>query len=113
MKCPICGSASSVLLKTEQPHEHRIVNERICERRHRFATAEVPLQLLADKRESDCAVRNIERRIARYQRDSRIAQDPRSAKVVAAEYNLTSARVRQIRASFPDRLFAPTLTKIA
>ena len=103
MKCPTCGSASEVTSVRAAEERYHMEYNRICERGHRFKTVEAPLALLADKRELECAVRNINRRIARFNRDLAIAEDERPARVVAAEYGLTDARVRQIRASLPGR----------
>ncbi len=113
MKCTTCGAPSAVMVSREQPEQHRIELSRVCELGHRFTTVEVPLTMLADKRELTCALRNIDRRIARFVRDSAIAEDPRPVKEVAAAYNLTDARVRQIRASFPDRESHDRFAKIA
>jgi transcriptional regulator NrdR family protein len=112
MKCSICGAESSAVLFQERPHEHQTVFSRLCLRGHRFTTVEVPISLLADKRELTCAQRNIDRRIARYLRDIEIAQDSRPSKVVAAEHGLTETRVRQIRASFLNHAKATEVTKI-
>jgi len=89
------------------------VNSRVCDRNHRFITSEVPLSFLADKRELDCAIRNVERRIARYERDLEIVTDNRPTKVVAKKFGITDTRVRQIRASFSDRELAGKFAKIA
>jgi hypothetical protein len=113
MKCSICGAGSKVVLFQERNNEYKTVYSRICDRGHRFTTVEVPLSLLADKRELACAQRNIDRRIARYLRDEKIAQDSRPNKVVAAEHGLTDTRVRQIRASFLERANAMRVAKIA
>lgn len=113
MKCTTCGAPTSVVLFNERPSEYKIVYSRVCEAGHRLTTMEVPLSLLADKRELSCAIRNIDRRIARFMRNAAIAEDPRPAKEVAAAYGLTDARVRQIRASFPDRASRERFAKIA
>jgi hypothetical protein len=113
MKCSVCGAESLVFSSHSRPHEHQTVYTRICDRGHRFTTVEAPVSLLADKRELACAVRNIDRRIARYLRDVKIAQDSRPSKVVAAEHGLTDTRVRQIRASFLERADAMRVAKIA
>lgn len=106
MRCPVCGSRSHVALSTERYHEFRIVNSRVCDRNHRFTTAEVPLSFLSDKRELDCAIRNVERRVERYERDLQIIADNRPAVVVGKKFGITGTRVRQIRASFSDRELA-------
>lgn len=112
MNCPICGMRSHVALSTERRHEFRIVNSRICDRGHRFTTSEVPLTFLADTRELACAIRNVERRIERYNRDLQIIADKRPATVVAKKFGITDTRVRQIRASFSDRELAGKFAKI-
>lgn len=113
MNCPICGTRSQVALSIERQNEFRIVNSRICDNGHRFTTSEVPLSFLADKRELECAIRNVERRIARYARDSEIIKDNRPAKVVAEKFGITDARVRQIRASSLNRELAAKFATIA
>lgn len=99
MKCSTCGSDSDIVGRVVMPERHQILFQRLCTRGHRFMTAEVYPSQLADAREMSCAVRNITRRIQRFQRDMAIAADPRSIKEIAEEFNLTAARVRQIRAS--------------
>ena len=99
MMCPICGSASEVRGHLPMPHEHRVLFNRVCDEGHKFMTVEVHVTQLADARELSCAVRNIQRRIARWHRDLLIAEDTRPSKVVAAEHGITDTRVRQIRAS--------------
>jgi hypothetical protein len=113
MNCPICGAPSDVLAFRRIDEEHRTDYFRSCDRGHKFQTSEVHPPQLADKRELECATRNIARRIARFKRDLAIAEDQRPARVVAAEYGLTDARVRQIRASFPDRESHDRFAKIA
>lgn len=112
MKCPICAAASA-LLPRKDVHEHSVEHYRLCDNQHRFKTVEVYPTMVADARELRCAVNNIERRIARYHRDVAIARDERPVKVLAADYGLTDARVRQIRASFPDRASLDRFAKIA
>ena len=112
--CPICGcTASDVKGCFRFPNEHKIEYARVCDNGHRYVTVEVHPTQLADKREMDCAVRRIDRRIAQHRRDLAIAADPRPASVVAAAYDITDARVRQIRASFPDRASSDRFAKIA
>lgn len=112
MMCIVCGAASRAV-STSDHRTRRIIRSHLCENGHRFITAEVPLTLLADKRETECALRNIERRVALHNRNAAIAQDDRPAKVVAAEYGITDARVRQIRASLSTRGDQPRTEKIA
>lgn len=113
MNCPICGAPSDVLGFQRLEQEHRTDYARVCDRGHKFQTSEVHAPQLADRRELECAVRNITRRIARFKRDLAIAEDERPARVVAAEHGLTDTRVRQIRASFPDRESHDRFAKIA
>ena len=113
MKCSICGSDSDVVGVAKSPEDHRVTYMRVCELGHRFQTVEVYPTQLADAREMSCAVRNIDRRIARFKRDVAIALDNRPVKDVAADYGLTDARVRQIRASLPDRASHDRFAKIA
>ena len=103
MKCPTCGADSDVTGVARNFKEHYITYHRVCDVGHRFQTVEVHPSQLADGREMTSAIRNIDKRIARYKRDVQIALDPRTSKEVAADYDLTDARVRQIRASFPNR----------
>lgn len=97
--CSICGSPSDVRGSVPLPREHCVLFHRVCTEGHRFTTVEAHLSQLADARELECAVRNIDRRIARWHRDMLIAEDTRPSKVVAAEHGITDTRVRQIRAS--------------
>ena len=114
MKCPVCGTTDSdVKGLTRTPELHKIEYHRVCDNGHRFTTVEVHPTQLADRREMDCAVRRIDRRIAQHRRDLAIAADPRPTSVVAAAYEITDARVRQIRASFPDRESSDRFAKIA
>jgi hypothetical protein len=99
MNCPICGSESAVIGVSHRPLEYCVEYARICDRKHRFSTMEVHLSLLGDKREFDCAVRHIKRRIGRYNRDLMISMDQRPASLVAKDLGITATRVRQIRAS--------------
>jgi hypothetical protein len=112
MKCPTCA-ANSVVLRYEQKEEHAAEHHRLCDNGHFFKTLEVYPTMVADARELRCAINNIERRITRYHRDVGIAADPRSTTAVAADHGLTDARVRQIRASFPDRASHERFAKIA
>lgn len=105
MNCPICGSESAVIGVSHRPQDHCVEYKRICDRRHRFSTMEVHLSLLGDKREFDCAVRHISRRIGRFNRDLMISMDERPAALVAKDFGITATRVRQIRASSLE--FAP------
>lgn len=114
MKCPICGTTDSdVKGMIRTPELHKIEYQRVCDNGHRYVTVEVHPTQLADKREMDCAVRRINRRIEQHRRDVAIAADPRPTSVVAAAYDITDARVRQIRASFPDREASDRFAKIA
>lgn len=102
MKCPTCAAASEKLPRVHEG-QHSTEHFYLCDNGHRFKTIEVHPTMVADARELRCAVNNIDRRVARYHRDVAIAADPRPTSVVAAAHNITDARVRQIRASFPDR----------
>lgn len=103
MNCPICGARSRVEAQLPRPLELRTEFHRTCDRGHKFVTSEVYLSQLADAREMRCAVRNIRRRIERFERDVSIAADARPVRELAEEYNLTDTRVRQIRAAMRDR----------
>ncbi len=98
MKCPICGGRARELMTHEMPEELMAQRLRACIEGHTFETREVHLTQLANKREMDCAIRNIKRRVAMFQRNAKIAADPRPAKEVAEDYGITQNRVRQIRA---------------
>lgn len=113
MKCSICGSDSDYVGRTVVPEKHYVLFHRVCERGHRFVTAEVYPSQLADAREMSCAVRNITRRIYRFQRDMAIAQDERPTREIAEDFNLTEARVRQIRASMQPFLKPASHGKMA
>lgn len=102
MRCNICGSKTLPIVANDHDGLQRTVQRR-CTHGHIVVTHEVHTTMLADAREMSSAQRHIERRIARWQRDLKIACDPRPNTVVAAEYGLTEARVRQIRASLAQR----------
>ena len=99
MNCPHCGADSVVTAVVEKPAEHRVVLFRTCDNDHKFVTTEVHLSQLADKRELDCAIRTIDRKVALFRRNCAILDDVRPLKEVAAAHGLTEARVRQIRAA--------------
>lgn len=103
MMCSTCGAASTILPAETFDAGLRVTRWRMCGLGHKFITAEVHLSQLADARELRCAQRNIQRRIARFERDVLIAMDERPARLVAAQHKITQARVRQIRASMRDR----------
>ncbi len=103
MMCPFCGSDSKVKLSLPHPLELSTELHRTCSRGHNFVTYEVHPTQLADLREMRCAVRNIRRRISHWHRDEAIRRDNRPARQIAEEYNLTDARVRQIRAAMRER----------
>ena len=103
MMCPICGAASDVQVHLPRPTQLSVEFHRVCKRGHKFVTVEVYPTQLADAREMRCAVRNIQRRVYRFQRDAEIAADNLPVRDIAEDYNLTDARVRQIRAAMRDR----------
>lgn len=103
MMCPFCGSDSKVKLSLPHPLELSTELHRTCSRGHNFLTYEVHPTQLADLREMRCAVRNIRRRISHWHRDEAIRRDKRPIRQIADEYNLTDARVRQIRAAMRER----------
>jgi hypothetical protein len=113
MKCSTCGADSEVVGVANNPQDHRVTYMRVCDLGHRFQTVEVYPTQLADARDMACAIRNVNRRIAHFKRNIAIARDTRSTKDVAADYGLTDARVRQIRASLPDRASHERFAKIA
>lgn len=97
MKCPQCGENSTVFAKIEQTFAtHR---RRTCALGHPFNTVEVHPTQLGDIRRQASALRRLKKQIARHHRDAKIVADNRSVAVVAAEHNISGARVRQIRAS--------------
>lgn len=98
MMCPHCGANSAIIGATHKKAKHHFLYARQCDLGHKFMTAEVHLSQLADKREFDSATHAINLRILRFNRDAAIRRDARSNRVVAEEYGLTEARVRQIRA---------------
>ena len=102
MKCPTCAAASEKLPRVHEG-QHSTEHFYLCDNGHRFKTLEVHPTMVADARELHCAVNKIQRRVALWHRDSAIAADPRPTKVVAADYDITDARVRQIRASFRSK----------
>lgn len=112
MKCSFCGADSRVTDRKVLPEKHCVVLYRACTRQHRFMTAEVYISQLADAREMSCAVRNITRRIQRFQRDMAIASDARPVRDVADAFNLTETRVRQICSAMRPLLKISKRTKI-
>lgn len=102
MNCNICGATTRVIDQHAVAGAMHVLVDRVCANGHRVRTHEVHTTMLADKREMRSAVRNIQRRIKLFERDRLIMQDPRPARVVAEEHNITEARVRQIRAGFID-----------
>jgi len=98
MKCNICGAPSVELHRTYSSNIHQMRIARKCTNGHSFFTVEVYPSQLADVREMSCAIRRINRRMSLYERDLNIAKDDRHNKLVAQEYEITEARVRQIRA---------------
>jgi hypothetical protein len=103
VKCNICGA------ETERTDDHRVGAgwhlsiDRRCTNGHALRTHEVYTNMLADAREMNSALGHTARRVERWARDQRIARDERPSKEVAAEYGLTEARVRQIRAALTRR----------
>lgn len=102
MMCPSCGTASTILPAETFDAGLRVTRWRTCHLGHKFLTAEVHLSQLADARELRCAQRNIERRIARFERNVAISIDERPARQVAAQHKITETRVRQIRAAMRE-----------
>lgn len=97
--CPLCGGLSGApFLRKIDPMGLRVMRTRMCDSGHIFTTHEVTATLLADSRESAAAIRNIMRRVGRWNRDAAIRADKRHPREIAAAHNLTEARVRQIRA---------------
>ena len=108
MRCILCGAAeTSVSSQHTDAEGLGIRRTRMCARGHKFPTAEVPLNHIADQRERRAAQRSIAARIARWERDVAIASDPRPATRVAEELGLTPMRIRQIRASHAKFLPKP------
>lgn len=91
MKCPVCGAWSSVLA-TRGAHRRRE-----CANGHRFTSIEVVPSVVHAK-DYRAYVRGVAERAKTWPRDRRILEDSRSSTVVAREYGITPARVRQIRA---------------
>jgi hypothetical protein len=99
MRCPTCGAEPTRrLVRIDVPEEHRRIHHRACPLGHHFWTTEVHFSQLANGREFASAVRGLDRRLAIWRRNEAIALDPRSSHVVAEQYGISSARVRQIRA---------------
>lgn len=112
MRCVVCGAETTITTTKPLPGRWRIEHQRVCFRGHKFRTAEVPVQMLADRREELSALRGVTATIARFHRDCSIAQDPRPAAEVASEWGISYARVRQIRANPPPTLEGDRFAKI-
>lgn len=98
--CLLCGSKSKELSKDYDRDNHRIDRKHKCINGHEFNSVQVYPSQLSDKREFSCAINRINKRWETYKRHVKIVNDPRSLEAIAEAYNLTPARVRQIRASF-------------
>lgn len=96
MKCPVCGAWSEVLNTRAAPN-HTIKRRRQCANEHRFTTVEA-LETAIDKRSAQSAAAAAKLRAQLWARDRAIRADTRPATLVAADHNLTEARIRQIRA---------------
>ena len=103
MRCNICGQPTFVVTRSEAAGGLREEVQRRCKSGHNVLTHEVHTTMVADEREMRSALRYINQRIARFNRDIAIACDGRPATQVAADHKITEARVRQIRASFQSR----------
>lgn len=97
--CKYCGAETTLVRRIPGPDGTIDHVDRTCSNGHTFLSHEVHTSMLADRRELNSARGRIQQRIALFERDRRIAADPRPAAQVAAEYGLTDARVRQIRSS--------------
>lgn len=97
MKCPRCGTWSTVL--DTRPGEHLTTRRRReCANGHRFTTLEV-LPAAVNVRDLAAAARAAARSALLWVRDQLIRKDKRPATRVARDHDLTEARVRQIRTS--------------
>jgi transcriptional regulator NrdR family protein len=98
MKCPICGFPADVI-DTRVGRFDTIRRRHECMNLHRFSTFEVheaakpyDRELAANERRNVAAAK-------RWRRDLSIRNDPRPTILLAHEHNLTTARIRQIRAA--------------
>ena len=98
MNCPICGAWSGVL--ETRPAKHNTIKRRHeCANGHRFNTMEVFPACVCSERDLKSNAAKVSRAIDRWKRDIAIRRDYRATAVIAAEHNLTEARIRQIRAA--------------
>ncbi len=95
MKCPICGAWSSVLETRESSYE-TTRRRRECANRHRFWTYEVH-ESMRHPASMKRSIASIQRRRKMWERDQRIAKDPRPTSVVAAVYGLVPRHILNIR----------------
>ena len=97
MKCPICGLVGTV--ETIRSAEHEMVHRaRVCDYGHKFHTYEVyPPTVRSSKRELLVTASKVRANAARWDRDQKIRGSSAEVAVLAAEYGLTKARIRQIQ----------------
>lgn len=100
MICPICGSYDSTVVSFSTGNSFLKEYRYSCDNYHEFSTLEIYPSQLAKTRELSSATRKIQRTIKHYRRDLFITLDERCIDDIAADYNLTATRVRQIRAKF-------------
>lgn len=97
MKCPRCGAQSDVV-ETRPGPNLTTRRRRECHNLHRFTTVEIHGAAYTNvaQRVGQYA-RAAMNRISRWARDTRIAKDPRSSRVVGDEHGVNPSRVRQVR----------------
>ena len=98
MKCVVCGGDTHVI-STRKHIGNTLLRRRQCiARGHRFSTVEI----------ADSAFNNVKQRvmayhaamlarIARWQRNQAIVEDPRSSREVSRDHGMNDSNVRQIR----------------
>lgn len=100
MICPVCGSCDSTIVSFSVGNSFLKKYRYSCENDHEFSTLEIYPSQLANTRELSSATRKIQRAMGNYRRNLSITLDERCMNDIAADYNLTATRVRQIRSKF-------------
>lgn len=100
MICPVCGDDDSTIVSFSAETLFVKQYKYICKNNHEFSTLEIYPSCLAKTRELTSATRKIQRAMGNYRRNLSITLDERCIDDIAADYNLTATRVRQIRAKF-------------
>jgi transcriptional regulator NrdR family protein len=98
MKCPRCGSWSTVA-ETREAEHGTTRRRRVCANKHRFTSVELPLTAYrVVESKLLLTFRAISVRVALWKRNARMARDKRSAAAVAIVFGVHRATVNRARA---------------